>query len=266
VEAKLTDDLWTMLSPAQQECAMAGVEPYSRASCVIPVGTIPEDSRKLLAKHKASWRDCVELPARARYLQAFFPFLTVDGGSNNKFNSYWRHITVLTCASHRIDTVIKHVLDSSLTGKSAAAEVIQGLIAEQDDVITPFRSSPRLTRLLLDVQEETAAPPGGSKPRAKGFIGGCNTRWGYDTDKLERARSLLPYARAVVSDKGELMGAKWTIALRATLMAKIDTAIAGWETLQYAQALLQHLQLWSVLLQSSEFCVCKQCETHERAI
>lgn len=254
IERKLVEDLFAALSPEQRACALVDVPPFNPSNVPNPGGLGSSAAAQLRKDAQEDHHATFELPAMTSYLEQFFPFLTVDGGSNNKFDSFKFKI-ITTCFAHRSDTVQSHIMDHNLTDKSDAAVHIQQLIADQAAVVNVFRASPRLTYLLLHAQANAAVLPDGSKIRPKGYIGGSNTRWSYDVDMLNRAGELLPWAKLTLNTHGGEFGTKWTLSKRGELETEIQLAEHGWGELMYTLAGLDHMKKWMLALQSSEFAV-----------
>lgn len=76
-------------------------------------------------------------------LDALGLLLVVDGASANKFDGL--QLTVLTCVNHRLDTLIKHVLDPTLPDPSPAATAIQELVEPQLHLSQIVRGSSKIT-------------------------------------------------------------------------------------------------------------------------
>jgi hypothetical protein len=83
-----------------------------------------------------------------------------------------------------------------------------------------------------------------------GFIGGSNTRWGFDYDLYTRADYLLPYARKVVETRGDKFPTSWTTEKRMQLLMAIEAAEKMRLDMAYVLAYLGHHQRWMATIQS----------------
>ena len=165
---------------------------------------------------------------------------TVDGAEVDAFKKLGT-VQDSCCAAHRGQSVVQHVLGDG-PNPSATARIVQGHLKAVSDLNKVFRKSPQSTRLLKDAQLGKIDAATGKSVVPVACKGVAGIRWTGEVSMLERQIRLLPFEA--------LLDIGGTTKDKQEYRAKLNAAQDAMLPLKYLVAILHHLNLWTVVLQS----------------